>query len=334
MSRTTARFGKWIVFMAFVLVCPKGVLADASIDVAINQLGKGLTALRASVSQLSDNNEALLSRNEKYKLLIRNLEISLKQKIEEHQLLRRSASQLKVEKPAWSKQIARLEKDVFEWNEKMDRWVEEGKADQTALDRFRVQDEELVQRWIQMGGNEMPQADAPLDSANKDFSKEKLRLLKMIFESKGRQAQIQQQMDDLGTSMTPDAPKVEDMFRRQDLLNQIQKTKVEIAQIKLKVPLSVKENFSDEALRSLDAQIRDLQKNHDDLQALIEEMKHKAERVGVSADERIEMNKLFYSLETLSLDGHTLRKDLDILRRQMVTLDKRKTLLNELLRQK
>ena len=292
----------------------------------IDRFGESLTMLKDSSQQLSAGNAALAIKNDTLRASFKQMQMRLAKEIDENNNLTKSVLKLQDVNPSRAKQITRLEKDVFDINNAIDRLAEEMKINKENCVRAQAQEGPLTQKLAQLGIIQPP--DPP---AAPDPRKERLQLLKMIYESKNRQENLYAQISAAQKQIYPTSINVDNSRHKQDLLDQIKRTREEITQLKKGDKGSApKDMFTQDQMRALEVQIKDLQKNHDELEDLVDRMKQKMQKFVLSTDQRNEMNKLKGSLESLNIEGNKMKQDLGDLRQQMVELDKRKTYLSAL----
>ena len=301
---------------------------DQRIEFAANKFGKGLSGLKDSADQLSAGNRALTAQNNALKLRLNQALLKLQQSIEENKSLTRASLKLQDGHPVRAKQIAQLEREAFEADAKMDRLAQEIKVDKDAIERAQADEQQLTKRLSEFGVNQAPTAP-PVP----DHQKEKLRLLKMVYESKQRQEDVHRQIWEVQKHAPLAAVAVDTSGRKAILSGQIKELQAEIEQLNKaarQVP-PTQSAWEQDQMRQLEIQVKDLQKNSDELENLVGRMQQKTQKIALVPDEQAQQNKLRSSLSDLQRESEQMKKELGGLREQMVELDKRKTYLDSVL---
>ena len=296
------------------------------IEQVSDQLGTSLTSLKNSADKLSVGNGALTAKNDDLKKHLNKLQTQFQKLADENNVLTKSAQKLQDIKPVRAQQIAELEKSIFELDEKMDKWTEEIKTSKAALVRSQAEDLLLTKKL----GEIIPVVPVPAPKpvvVDTDRRKEKLRILKMVYQSKERQEDLYSQVNQL-EKQQPVIVAGATAEDKQALLDQIKRVQDEIDQLtKASQPALSAQNWSQEQMAQLDKEVKDLQKNRDELEDLLGRMQQKAQKVTATQDQRNEQVRLRASLEDLNKQGESLRANFKSLSRTMVELNKRKAFL-------
>ncbi len=189
--------------------------------------------------------------------------------------------------------------------------------------RAEHEDHGLTQEFDQ-AHQPLAQTSAVVSTVTAQDQKERLKLLKMIYDSKQRQEELQQEASTLA----------QDIHQKETLINAVkdlQDSNDRLTRLSSSAAAGAKENWNDNEMRQLEIEVRDLQKNHDELEDLLAKMQNKVSQLDVSPDQKNEKHKLQASLDELDTEGKLLKKSLGELREQMVDLDKRKSHLEALL---
>ncbi len=312
------------ILLAFFCIAP--VMAEEMpVVVATDHLEATLTDFKESIAQMSSANDALDLKNQGVRAKINQLQSELDQSLKQEQELSQDVLKLQQNNDARGQQIARMEKEILDTDAQAAALDQGAQATNERLAGMRLEDQQLSDQITQMQGT-MPQQALP----DNDQRKEKLKLIKMIYESKEHQGQIQRQLLQLKKESPPSIASQEQ--ERQDQL------KKDIAQIEAEVnqaqpPKANTFAYTEEDLQALEGELDKVQKNYDQLQSLFAQMKEKVQAVQqISPKQRQEQQKLQSSVDDLTRESKSLRLDMDELRVQMVELDKRKARLEALLR--
>jgi chromosome segregation ATPase len=202
------------------------------------------------------------------------------------------------------------------------------------LDQGYQEDQRLL---LRLKGMQVP---LPLDlrSSDDQFAahrqKEKLKLMKMIYDSQIRQGTLHGSILQLQKS-APLMPAASALAHQQLLKAQIKDLEAQISSYpEEKLPYNLGDNQWDDAqLLELEGELKTLEKNYSQLKILMDQMSKKAQASRMTVSQHIEEVKLQSSLDDLNHQGSVLRVDLDDLRSQMIDLDKRKSRLEDMIHQ-
>lgn len=272
--------------------------AAVSMTAAGEHLGQSLSELKESVTRLSAGNQALIAANARLKTRLNAVRLRLQDLTVQEDQMSAQAAKLKLVDGPRAKRMAQMEKELFDLDAKLERLAADSRAAQETMGRDQKQDEELTGRLSQMGVRlEEPSVTVP--NADRSRQKEKLKLLKMIYDSKQAQQKLDQRILE-ARKMLP------------------------AASLPAAAPVG---DWDENELRRLEAQVAQLQKNYGQWQELARKMQERARKAPAGPQEKGERDKLRSSLEGLTKENKSLKADLRGLRRRMVELDKRKSYL-------
>ncbi len=269
---------------------------------ASQHLGESLNELKTSVSSLEAGNQNLMDANARLKAHLDAMQLRVRDLMLQENQMAEEAEKLKALRDPLSRQIAQMEKENFTIDAKLESLTADGPVTRERIARAQKQDMELSERMGTMGLR-IQEEVAVNPFSSQSTQKERLKLLKMIDESKKIQQRLTQQLFDQRKISGPPA---------------VQKTV-------LGGP------WSGAQLDQLEAQIRQMNKNHEKLQELGLKMQERLGKTEITPSDRTEQNKLRSTLEGMSKAGKELKTEIRVLRKQMVELDKRKSHLETLL---
>jgi DNA repair exonuclease SbcCD ATPase subunit len=255
-----------------------GLAQDGDVVGSVSSLQQGLSNLKQSVEKMGLSNAKLAMRDNDMKQQIIQLEMQLGRLQDQGHSLDKAVEVLRQENPRRTRQVERLE----------------------------AQNDELVDRIhkAQAGiksGREALGEGSELSHSAEDRQKEKLKLMKMIYESQQRQVSLHANIQEIQKS-TPLPPPT--------AAHAIQWDNSQLQQLQLEL------NF--------------LERNYAQLKDLIQQMERKNRNTRAAVGEHVEEQKLQAAVDDLKRQGVKLMLDLSDLRSQMVDLDKRKTQLENM----
>jgi|GEM_PF-5042641 len=160
--------------LSFIMMLAFCLPAYAQTDAAdTSQLTQFLLGLKDSAERLSRGNELLAGQNAGVELRMEQVQPRLQKLLDEQEKLNQASLKLKASNPARARKVAQLEKQLAGVSDKLDRIKGGMKADQSAIDHEQEQDARLVEEPAEAHG-----------------AKERLQLLKAIYESKQRQEEL------------------------------------------------------------------------------------------------------------------------------------------------
>ncbi len=333
MARSMQMILKMFLVLGFLAVVSHAHAEEAPVKEAADRFGEELEGLKASAAKLSLRNAAMSAANSELRTRMSAQQIRLGKLVEESNDLTKAALKLQDSNPTRTKKITQLEKDNFDIDSRTDHLTEQGKTDKDAMEREKAQEGPLDAKLAQLGlmvQKPEPQIPSPADA----HQKEKLRLLKMIYESKQRQADLYVRLSDSQKNV-PVSSGSSFPGKKHTLAAKIREAEDSIEEMNKRMALavSVSQNDPNEGqIRKMEEYVRELQKNHDELEDLIAQMQQKSQKIAMTPEQRSQANKLRTSLGDLSGEGRKLKADLNDLRQDMVALDKKKTRLELMMR--
>ena len=295
------------VILGIVLFSVRGMAQeDDYIGTATSALQGVLSTLKQSVEKLNIDNQHWEARDNAMKQQVSQLQAQLGQLEDQGNFLDKAAAQLQDKNPRRAAQIARLEKQNADLDNRAQEVQTGINAVRQSLDEGGEENQKLTSH-LQGITNAPPQAPSPGTQAAERRQKEKLKLMKMIYESQQRQGSLHQAILKIQKkpSLSPAGG----------------------------APAAQPDQRDEADLRQLEAEFRDLEKNYAQFKNLVEQMGKKAKAGRMTVSQHIEEEKLQGSMDDLNRQGAGLRKDLDDLRSQMVDLDKRKSRLETMVQQ-
>lgn len=329
-----------VVFIAcvlFLMTANAGLYAQtaSAIDSAAGRFSKELAGMKESSDRLSIGNEQLSAKNNELRITLSQYQGRLQKSLDESNSLTRETLKLQDVNAAKAAKISDLEKALFDVNAQIEHVQDDMKHDIGLLDHAKEEDARLTRQIINLGGSAvaLPVREA---SVTTDFTKEKLRMLKMIDESKRRQEIIVQQLADSKRNKVVSVVTIEGAHDKDQMVAKMKRLQEEIDQLeKMRAaPMPQPEMWDEKELRQLDQQVNVLQRNHDELQQLVAKMQEKAQHGVLSKDDMKEQRRLQASLDDVNKENRQLKQDLNDLRLKMVELDKRKSYLDNIVGKK
>jgi len=300
---------------------------------ATSALQDVLSTLKDSVDKLNVNNSKLAAKDNYIRNQISLLQVKLAKLSQDGAVLNKAEEPLRQNNDRFSKQINELESEIFGVDNETQKDEGEIRLAQQSMDAGYHEDEKLLLQLKKMapvlGGQAVP---SPIDDEALKMQKEKLKIIKMIYESRERQAAIHQSILDFQKN-SPQLPAVSDMAQQAVLKSQINALQTEIAAYPPVLPASVNANWDDDQLEQLEGELNVLERDYHQLKELMAQMNQRVQSNKLSSGEEAEAQQLRHHIENLDNESQGLRADLDDLRSQMVDLDKRKSHLEELIKQ-
>ena len=318
----------YVFFILALLSSSAWAQANQAINLSTDQLAGELAGLKTSTERLSAGNAALSVSNNALQSRLVPLQGPLQKLMDENNALTRSALKLQEVNPARARKIAELEKEAFDIDNKIEKLAEDINASRALIEGASKEDVRLNQRLKELGLS-VPVAVPPpasVDTAQAQ-AKEKLRLLKMIGDSKQHQEDLYGKIAEAQKQRTKTVVRVETSSEKEVMLNQIVVLQEQVDQLKKTAAAPSDTGIDSEQFSQLQAQVKALQKNHDELESLANRMQQKARKLPLTDDQRTEQNRLRSTLAEIEQEAHRMKAELNSLRRQMVLLDKRKTSL-------
>jgi chromosome segregation ATPase len=295
-----------------------------------------LSNLRESVDQLTSDNDQLAAKDQYMNQQILQLQMQLGVLMAQGDVLNKAAGRLK-ETSSWrAGQITRLEEENFD----LDNHIQKDKGGikfvRQSLDKSYEEDQKLLlQLKGKMPSLSMAEGQTPASLTAVHFQKEKLRLLKMIYDSQQRQEALHQSILEFQKN-TPALPVVSALAHQQFLKKQIQDLEAQIATHppeKFSGNSGYANQWDDGQVQQLESELRILEANYAQLKNLVNQMSKKVQNARTPVSQHVEEDKLQGSIDELNRQREGLMAQLDDLRSQMVDLDKRKSRLQTMIQQ-
>jgi chromosome segregation ATPase len=293
---------------------------EGDISPATTALEDVLSNLKQSVEKLSLDNDQLEARDNAVKQQILDLQKQLNQLEAQADLLNKEIDRLKDNNPRRAQQISRLEEKNSQLDDSAQKTESDIKLIQQSLDAENQQDHQLP---------------SPRSLAVDHDQKERLKLMKMIYDSQQRQESLHQAISEFQKN-TPLQPAASALEHQQFLNEQIKDLEAQLAAYPpqgIPADRGISGQGDDAQLRQLEVELKALEQNYLQLKDLMGQMDKKAQSVQMTVSDRIEKQKIQGSMDDLKRQGVALKIDLDDLRSQMVDLDKRKSSLEMMIRQ-
>lgn len=310
-----------VSFSVLPLVYADELPSEPSVDVS-----GSVRSLYASAEKLSLGNSVLAVHLNEINMKVAALQLRLKQLLMDNERLSQEALNLQDNDPSRAKKITALEKESFDMDAKIEELRGKIKADADALALAPAQESRYDQRLAEIGAVSKP-VDDPVIESN---ASEKLRLLKYIRESKKKQEDLYAKI--IAGKVSVPVVRVESSAQKNALLASIRVLEDEIGQLKKMSSLSVAKANDSQQLKELQAQVAMLQKNYDVLEGLEARLQQKSQVMQKNVEQHGEYARLKENLAQLNKDNTLYLMQIKDLRVQMVELDKRKTLLEALVR--
>ncbi len=312
-----------------VLVFPTALLADEY--GGVDKFQQVLTDLKQGIDQLTIDNAQVLQQDEELRKQLTKLRVQLGQIQQEGEQLEREVSKLRVGHESKAKQLNDARAEFNTLNEQLEKLNDEIKIMAQGVEQKIKEDEALARQLEELRPAPVVPPVPVVVESKPDPRKEKLKLMKMIYDSKKHQDELQEallvaQKNAVSTSQA------KALARKEYLLGEINQLEKVIAQLPdVQVPV-IDNNWSEEQLRQMELELKNLQKNHDELALVVGQLQQKNMALQVKPEDRVEQSRLENSTNELKREGKALKADLTALRSQMVELDKRKTRLDAMLR--
>ena len=301
---------------------------------ATSALQSVLSTLKQSVQKLSLDNEQLIARDNAMKQQILQLQGRLGAVNTQGSSLNSRMEKLQDQNSSRAGQIADLQEENLGLDDHIQKDEAAIKLVQQSLDAGYQEDQRLLLQLKDLRGVLPADIQANQAPAEVNHQKEKLKLMKMIYDSAQRQESLHKSILELQKDM-PVLPAAGALAHQQLLKEQVKDLESQTAlysQEKLPSILGPSNQWDDAQLRQLGAELKILEKNYAQLKILMEQMSKKAQAVRMTVSQHVEEEKLQSSLNDLKHQGAGLGADLDDLRSQMIELDKRKSRLEMLIK--
>ena len=305
---------------------------------ATSALQNVLSSLKQSVEKLGLDNDQLTAKDNAVKAQVLQLQLQLGQIEAQGEVLNKAADRLQEKNPRRSQQITRLEEENFDLDNRIQKAEVVIKSIQKSLDAGYQEDQRLLLQLKNMQNGLPGAVDVPSmeSQAAAHRQVEKLKLMKMIYDSQQRQESLHESILEFQKN-TPLLPAAGALAHQQQLKEQIKDLGSQIAAYPPETASSGNpgpaNQWDDAQLRQLELELTVLEKNYSQLKDLMGQMTKKAQDAQMTVNQKVEGGKLQSNIEDLNRQGEGLMADLDDLRSQMVDLDKRKSRLETMIRQ-
>lgn len=321
------------IFSTVVFFTLPAMAQDQGPAVDTSSLQSVLANLKESAEKLNEDNDQLAARDKYIRQQILQLQGQLGRLESQGNTLSEAVSQLQDSDTRQSRQVIRLQQESSDLDGHIQKAQGAVKPAQRALDAAYAEDQKLLLQLKSMTGAPPMQDTGSAGLPSADVQKEKLKLMKMIYDSQARQEDLHQAIMAMQKN-APLQPAAAALAHQQLLKQQIQELGSQIASVPQDPAGANQDNAFDEGqIRRLEDELKDLEKNYTQLKDLMGQMDKKAHAAKMAADERAQEGKWQANIEDLNRQGVGLRAQLDDLRSQMVDLDKRKSSLEEMIKQ-
>jgi chromosome segregation ATPase len=307
---------------------------EGNVNTATSALQSVLSNLKQSVEQLSLDNDQLAARDRAIKQQVRELKDQLGALESQGELLDKAAGQLQDKNPHRSEQIARLEEENYELDDRTQKTENSIQQIQQSLEAGYREDQRLLLQLKRMTNSMpgLPEAQPADSQAAVRLQKEKLRLMKMIYDSQKRQGALHESILEFQKN-TPLLPGASALAHQQLLKEQIKDLETQLSAYPPRRMTAVPaEQLDDTQLHQLELELKALEKNYLQLKDLMGQMTKKSQNAQGTIGDRAEAEKLQKNIDDLNHQGAGLRAGLDDLRSQMIDLDKRKSQLEDMIK--
>jgi len=326
----------FVAILGVTLFSCRGLAQEDKVMEATSALGSVLSNLKQSVTKLAADNDQLVSRDNVMKTQVSQLQMQLGRLEAQGDLLNEASDKLKEQNNSRAQRIGDLEEENLDLDHRAQKAQDAIKLIQQSLDAKYQEDQRLLLKLKDMQNALPVNVQSPESQAQLHRQKEKLRLMKMIYDSQQRQEVSHQSILDFQKN-TPLLPGASALAHQQLLKEQVKDLEAQIAAYPLEKPsakVGSADQLDDAQLGQLELELKSLEQNYAQLKNLMEEMSKKAQGSRMAGSQHlVEGDKLQSSLDDLNHQGIGLRANLDDLRSQMVDLDKRKSHLEEMIKQ-
>jgi len=292
-----------------------------------------------------DNNQ-LSAKDNAVKSQVSQLQMRLGQLEAQGESLNKVTGRLQDKNPGRAQEVTRMEEENFDLDNRIQKDGVAIKSIQESLNAAYPEEQKLLvqlknmQNGLPGGLSPASQGDSSLPQVAARRQKEKLKLMKMIYDSQQRQEALHESILEFQKD-TPLLPAASALAHQQQLKEQIKDLEAQIAargglspapqgDSSLPVPAHQWDNTQ---FSQLETELKDLEKNYLQLKDLMEQMSKKSQSAQMTVSQQIEGKKLQGNIEDLNSQSERLLADLDDLRSQMVDLDKRKSRLETMVQQ-
>jgi chromosome segregation ATPase len=297
---------------------------------ATDQFQYSLMILKQTIERVSADNARLTAKNDQLKQLLTSERMQLGQLQHRNEELGRASSKLRGTQPAHAKQLSALAQEIFEMQNRLDKQEAQLNVVRSALLQKEEEDRKLSEQLTQGQHPQAPAAPQTPDPQKDEVRKEKLKLMKMLYESKKHQGDLQNALVTSGKTLAS-AEYIQAQTRKRFLKEEISALQAQAPkEMPTPPPASPLDLRTQGEIEELEGHITSLQKNYDELEDLVEKMQKKAQAYSLQQDGKLEHDRLARGIEDLNRENDSLKSQLAGLRVQMVELDKRKTKLESM----
>ena len=338
-----------ILILGLMCSAGRGLAQEDNFTTATSALQDVLSSLKQSVEKLSVDNNQLSSQDNLVKTQVLELQMQLGQLQAQGDALGKTAEKLQDKNTGRAQQITRLEEENFELDNRTQKDDVAIKSIQQSLDAAYPEEQKLLAQLKNRQDGPLYNGPGPLSSWDQVSSgseiasrrqKEKLKLMKMIYDSQERQEALHESILEFQKN-TPLLPAAGALAHQQQLKDQIKDLEAQIAAYSSNGPgpLSSRDQvrsvsqWDNAQLGELELELKGLEKNYMQLKDLMEQMSKRAQKAQMTVNQHIEGEKLQGNIDDLKRQSVKLIADLDDLRSQMVDLDKRKSHLEAMIQQ-
>ena len=307
----------FFVISGMMLLPCLGLAQENNVTLDTSALQEVLSTLKQSIDKLGLDNDQLVAQDKAIKEQVLQLQMQLGHLEASGDVLNKTVARLQDNNPRRSQQISRLEEENSDLDDRIQKAEGDIKLIQQSLDTGYQEDQKLL---------------SPESLAAARLQKEKLKLMKMIYDSQQRQESMHESILEFQKN-TP-LPALSALAYQQLLKGQIKDLEAQNIAYQPETkgglqyaPLTAANQWDDAQLHQLELELKVLEKNYLQLKDLMEKMSQKAKAAQMTVSQHIEGEKLQSSMDDLNHQGMGLKADLDGLRAQMIELDKRKSRL-------
>ncbi len=325
------------IFQFFLTVFISFVCFPAKAEEAFSEnLAQSLVELKNNVEQLTVSNQTLALKNDQLKADLKGIQITSQKLLQENSRLEADKAKLQESTPLKAEQIERENKNIADLDQQIASLAQQTKDFQNTLESKEKEEKDL--------SGQMQQLSQPKEKVSEDLpvnlskvllqkQKEKLAILKLISESENRQQMLQEKFLDSKKVVPGEGSLDNDKTPKKEYLNaQIVQLQDEIGRLNAFLSADSKSGWSEQQIQELEGSVNKLERNSEELRALIKRMQFKAQQLDSKKDQNYEHAKIQSQLDQLKRDRRSLKIDLAELQQQMVILDKRKSSLEALSR--
>jgi chromosome segregation ATPase len=325
---------KWI-YPLVVLVLSLGLYhapcmaQEDDIAHATSSLQSVLSNLQQSVQQLSVNNDQLSARDDFMKVQISKLQLQLGDLQSQGNSLGQAVGKLQADDPGRDQKISDLEEENRDLDNRIEKAQDGIRSIQRSLGEAYQDDQNLLLKLKGTSGELPSSIQGSENPADIHQEKEKLKLMKMIYDSQQRQEDLHGSLLEFqkNTSLLPAASALAHQQLLKEQIKDLEAQTAVYSQEKFSANGGAANQWDERQLHQLEGELKVLEQNYGQLKDLMVQMGQKAQNSGMTLSQHVEEGKLQSSIDDQNHQEVSLRADLDDLRSQMIDLDKRKSRL-------